>query len=63
MHGRLCFAGTRVPLTVFLDNFAEGMGVDEFVREYPSVKREQALAIIAWQRQEMNDAIGLDLAS
>ena len=23
MHGALCFAGTRVPLTVFLDNLKE----------------------------------------
>lgn len=49
MHGQLCFVGTRVPLTVLLDNLAEGMGADEFLLEYPSVSRAQALSVIEWQ--------------
>lgn len=63
MHGQLCFAGTRVPLTVLLDNLAEGMGVDEFLSEYPSVSRDQAMAVVAWQQKELREKIGLDLAS
>jgi uncharacterized protein (DUF433 family) len=61
MHGSLCFVGTRVPLTVLLDNLAEGMGIDEFTEEYPSVSREQALAVIAWQQNETRHAAGLEL--
>lgn len=49
MHGQVCFVGTRVPLTVLLDNLAEGMGADEFLLEYPSVSRAQALAVIEWR--------------
>lgn len=63
MHGQLCFAGTRVPLTVLLDNLAEGMGVDEFLTEYPSVGRHQAMAVVAWQQKELREKFGLDLAS
>ncbi len=63
MHGQLCFKGTRVPLRVLLDNLADGMGVDEFVSEYPSVTRQQAITVVAWQQRETKEAFGLDLAS
>ena len=49
MHGEICFTGTRVPLTVLLDNLQGGMAVDEFVQEYPSVSRSQVLAVVASQ--------------
>lgn len=51
MHGDLCFKGTRVPLTVLLDNLEEGMTLDEFLSEYPSVDKEQAQAIVDWQHR------------
>ena len=63
MHGQLCIRGTRVPLAVLLDSLEDGMGVDEFVAEYPSVSREQFLAVVAWQQHEMREAVGLDIAS
>ncbi|MEZ0325629.1 MAG: DUF433 domain-containing protein [Fimbriimonas sp.] len=63
MHGELCFRGTRVPLTVFLDNLAEGMGVDEFVEEYPSVTRDQALVVVGWQQHQTKQAAGLAIAA
>lgn len=50
MRGKPCFKGTRVPLNVLLDNLAEGMSTDEFVQEYPSVTKEQAMAVVAWQQ-------------
>ena len=59
MHGKLCFRGTRVPLTVLLDNLEEGMGLDEFVEEYPSVTREQAGAVIRWEQVQIRRAVGL----
>ncbi len=62
MHGKLCFAGTRVPLTVLLDNLDEGMGLDEFVQEYPSVTRDQARAVIQWEQQQTRKDIGLEVA-
>jgi uncharacterized protein (DUF433 family) len=61
MHGKLCFTGTQVPLTVLLDNLDEGMGLDEFVEEYPSVTREQAAAVIKWEQMQMRQAVGLEL--
>jgi uncharacterized protein (DUF433 family) len=60
MHGKLCFKGTRVPLAVLLDNLEEGMGLNEFVEEYPSVTREQASTVISWEQQQLRQAVGLE---
>jgi len=59
MHGEICFTGTRVPLTVLLDNLQSGMALDEFIEEYPSVSRHQALTVIAWQQQQARKAAQL----
>ena len=52
MHGTLCFKGTRMPLSVLLDNLADGMGADEFVEEY-EFDRDKVMAFMAWQRGEV----------
>ena len=36
-HGALCAERTRVPVTVILDNLAEGAGRDEILRSYPTL--------------------------
>jgi uncharacterized protein (DUF433 family) len=63
MHGELCFAGTRVPLSVLLDNLEEGMGLNEFLTEYPTVQRSQAEAVIAVEQGMMRQAAGLGVGS
>ena len=35
-HGQACIAGTRVMVTVVLDNLAAGLTVEEIVESYPS---------------------------
>lgn len=59
MHGDLCFAGTRVPLTIFLDNLKEGVGMDEFLRNYPSITRDQVEAVLDWESDAIRQAAGL----
>jgi uncharacterized protein (DUF433 family) len=45
-HGKACIKGTRVMISVILDNLAEDATPDEIVEEYPSLKREDiAIAI------------------
>lgn len=63
MHGAVCFSGTRVPLTVFLDNLKAGMGMDEFLEEYPSVERPQVETYLEWEVHRAKHAMGLDQAS
>ncbi|MCG9893939.1 MAG: DUF433 domain-containing protein, partial [Fimbriimonadaceae bacterium] len=48
MHGDLCFAGTRVPLSVFLDNVEAGASLEEFLENYPSVSPEHVRAVNVW---------------
>jgi uncharacterized protein (DUF433 family) len=62
MHGKLCFAGTRVPLTIFLDNLENGMGIDEFLTNYPTITREQAQAVLGWENRALRQAAGIQLA-
>ena len=63
MHGALCFSGTRIPLTVFLDNLSEGMGVDQFLEIYPTIRREQANAVLDWENRAIRQAAGLQTSA
>ncbi len=47
-HGKACIHGTRVMVSVVLDNLAAGLSVDEVLRSYPSVTREAVSAAIAY---------------
>jgi len=46
--GEICAAGTRIPVTVILDNLAEGATKDEIVTSYPSLKPEHIDAALAY---------------
>lgn len=37
------FAGTRIGVKVLLDYLEDGQSVDDFLRHYPSISREQAV--------------------
>lgn len=47
-HGQACFRGTRVMVSVVLDNLAAGMGSEEILTSYPSLPREAISAAIAY---------------
>ena len=40
------FAGTRVPLQALIDYLAGGQPLDEFLEDFPTVTREQAVAAL-----------------
>jgi uncharacterized protein (DUF433 family) len=44
--GAPVFAGTRVPVQNLFDYLAEGDALDVFLAQFPSVTREQALAVL-----------------
>jgi len=46
MSGAPVFRGTRVPVKNLLDYLAAGDSIDEFLDQFPTVKREQAAALI-----------------
>lgn len=47
MHGTPRVAGTRIPVSVVLDNIAAGITVDELLAEYPSLTRETVTALLS----------------
>ncbi len=47
-HGKPCIRGTRILVSVVLDNLAEGLSPDETVAEYPPLVREDVQAALAY---------------
>lgn len=47
-HGKACVRGTRIMVSVILDNLAAGVTVDEILRSYPSLTTESIQAAIAY---------------
>lgn len=58
MSGAPVFAGTRVPVEALLENLAAGVSLDEFLDNFPTVRREQALAVLNFSNQTLK-RIGL----
>lgn len=48
VHGAVCFAGTRIPVSVVLDNLAAGETTQRILDEYPSLRAEHIPAAIAY---------------
>ena len=53
MSGMPCFRGTRVPFKNLTDYLEGGHPLDEFLRQFPTVKREQAIQAL----EEAKDAL------
>jgi uncharacterized protein (DUF433 family) len=46
MGGEMVFVGTRVPVYNLFDYLEAGDSLDEFLAQFPSVSREQAVAAL-----------------
>ena len=47
-HGKACIKGTRIMVSVVLDNLAAGQTPDEVVQLYPPLSRDDVSAAIAY---------------
>ena len=56
MGGTPCFAGTRVPIQTFIDYIEGGETLSEFVDDFPTVTREQAIAFLEEAKERMLSA-------
>lgn len=49
VSGTPVFRGTRVPIDALINNFEDGLTLDEFLDNFPTVAREQALQVLVSQ--------------
>lgn len=48
MHGAVCFEGTRIPVSVVLDNLADGATPEEILGQYPGLRPEHIPAALGY---------------
>jgi uncharacterized protein (DUF433 family) len=53
LGGTPVFVGTRVPVQSLFDYLEGGETLEEFLRQFPSVKREQAIAALDLARDSL----------
>lgn len=53
LSGTPVFVGTRVPVQSLFDYLEGGDTLDEFLRQFPSVKRDQAIAALEQARDSV----------
>jgi uncharacterized protein (DUF433 family) len=56
MSGAPVFAGTRVPVQTIIDYLAGGHTLGEFLDDFPTVRREQALELLRRVKEMLRDA-------
>jgi uncharacterized protein (DUF433 family) len=56
-HGQACIRGTRIPVSVVLDNLAAGLGPSEIVASYPSLKSEDVQAAMQYAAELARERI------
>jgi uncharacterized protein (DUF433 family) len=47
-HGKACIKGTRIMVSVILDNLAAGVSPEEILKSYPTLSSEDIQAAIAY---------------
>jgi uncharacterized protein (DUF433 family) len=53
MSGAPCFTGTRVPVTHLFDYLEAGDSLGEFLNDFPTVTREEALGVLELMRERI----------
>jgi uncharacterized protein (DUF433 family) len=56
LSGTPVFAGTRVPLQNLVDCIEAGYSIDDFLEDFPSVKREQVFRFLEEGKQRLVEA-------
>jgi uncharacterized protein (DUF433 family) len=53
VSGTPVFKGTRVPVDALFNNLTAGVSLDEFLENFPSVSREQVLAVLKFSHETL----------
>jgi uncharacterized protein (DUF433 family) len=57
LGGTPVFKGTRVPVRILFEYLADGLSLDYFLETFPSVKREQAAAVLLYGQTRIEQEI------
>jgi uncharacterized protein (DUF433 family) len=56
-HGKACIRGTRIMVSVILDNLSEGIDAAEILGSYPTLERADIHAAIAYAAELARERI------
>ena len=56
-HGQACIKGTRIPVSVVLDNLADGLSPEEVVRSYPTLTVEDVRAAMRYAAEVARERV------
>ncbi len=54
LGGQTVFKGTRVPVETLFDHLEAGITIDAFLEDFPSVTKEQAVALLEYANKLLN---------
>jgi uncharacterized protein (DUF433 family) len=55
--GKPCIRGTRIWVSLIIDNLAEGVGEDEILAAYPQLKTEDIRAALAYAAEMTRERV------
>jgi uncharacterized protein (DUF433 family) len=56
-HGKACIKGTRIMVSIILDNLAENVSIEEILLSYPSLTRADIQAAISYAAELARERI------
>ena len=56
-HGKACITGTRIMVSVILDNVAAGLTTDEIIQSYPSLSQKSVQEAISYAAELTRERI------
>ena len=56
VSGEWIFRDTRVPVSALFENLKDGVSIDEFLECFQGVKREQVIAVLDHEIEELKKA-------
>jgi uncharacterized protein (DUF433 family) len=56
LGGVPCFVGTRVPIRSLFDHLKLGYSLDQFIEQFPTVKKSQVQTLLDEARHQIEDS-------
>ncbi len=62
-HGKACIKGTRIMVSVVLDNLAAGQSINDILRLYPTLHKDDVIAAISYAAELARERVVLTSAA